>query len=126
MQKWKDGSNSGEGSTATATMAVTAAMAMTACDNREGRGSSTKAAAPATRPAMVATVGRVVMVATMAKAATAVSSAIAATEILCFYSGDRQRITAVAAILVVGRHCISHDGISLHAWQPSLCNGGMQ
>ncbi len=116
----KDGSNSREGSTAMAAMAVAAAMAMTACDNMEGRGSSTKAAAPATRAAMAATVGRAVMVATMAKAATAVTKAIAATEILCFYWGYRQCITAVAAILVVGRHCISHDGISLHAWWPAL------
>ena len=66
------------------------------------------------------------MDATMTKAATAATTAMAATEIpfavgaVGSHSGDRQCITAVAAVLVVGKHSSSHDGILQHEWRPAM------
>ena len=70
------------------------------------------------------------MDAIVTKAATAAIAAMAATEIsfavgaVGSHSGDRQCITAVAVVLVVGRHNASHDGILQHEWRPAM--GGMQ
>ena len=73
------------------------------------------------------------MDATMTKAETAATTATAAMEIpfavgtVGSHSGDRQCITAVAVVLVVGRHSASHDGILQHEWRPAMggCNNAL-
>ena len=75
---------------------------------------------------MMGTVGRSATDATMTKAAKAANAAITAMEILFAvgavgsHSGDRQCITAVAVVLIVGRHSASHDGILQHEWRPAM------
>ncbi len=82
---------------------------------------------------MVVMVGRSTTDATVTKAVTAATTAMAAMEIpfavgtVGSHSGDRQCITAVAVVLVVGRHSASHDGILQHEWRPAMggCNNAL-